>query len=97
VRLRFLTPARQEFLAAVRYYERARSGLGSEFIDEIEDVLAELTTSPWSGSPFGEGARRRLLRRLPFEVVYSVGEDEILVLAVAHQSRRPFYWHDRLD
>ncbi len=63
---------------------------GFEFIDEIEDVLAELATSPWSGSPFGEGARRRLLRRFPFEVVYSIGEEEILVLAVAHQSRRFF-------
>jgi len=97
VRLRFLTPARQEFLAAVRYYERARSGLGSEFIDELEQALAEIAESPWSGSPFGESFRRRVLSRFPFEVVYRVGEDEILVLAVAHQSRRPFYWRNRLD
>lgn len=97
MRLRFLTPARQEFLAAVRYYERARSGLGSEFIDALEQALTEIGESPWSGSPFGQNLRRRVLRRFPFEVVYSVGEDEILVLAVAHQSRRPFYWRDRLD
>jgi hypothetical protein len=27
--------------------------------------------------------------------MYSVQPDEIRILAVAHQKRRPFYWHGR--
>jgi plasmid stabilization system protein ParE len=32
----------------------------------------------------------------PYDLVYSVRADEIVVLAVAHHSRQPEYWADRL-
>jgi hypothetical protein len=35
------------------------------------------------------------MRRFPFSIVYSVGGDNLRVLAVAHQSRRPRYWRGR--
>ena len=34
--------------------------------------------------------------RFPYTIVYRVGEKVIIVMAVAHQSRAPGYWHDRV-
>ncbi|HTJ43209.1 MAG TPA: type II toxin-antitoxin system RelE/ParE family toxin [Kofleriaceae bacterium] len=31
----------------------------------------------------------------PFTVVYRVIDDEVIVIALAHQSRRPWYWRGR--
>jgi hypothetical protein len=31
-----------------------------------------------------------------YQVVYAVYDDRILVLAVAHNRRRPLYWRDRV-
>ena len=36
------------------------------------------------------------MARFPCAIIYSLLDDEILVLAVAHHRRRPFYWRDRL-
>jgi toxin ParE1/3/4 len=34
--------------------------------------------------------------RFPYSVIYSLLEDDVLVVAVAHHRRRPFYWRDRV-
>jgi hypothetical protein len=39
--------------------------------------------------------RRGLLRRFPYSVVYEVLPDEVIILAVAHTSRRPRFWIKR--
>jgi hypothetical protein len=33
----------------------------------------------------------------PYDVVYQVEQDELQVLAVAHQHRKPGYWRERLS
>ena len=43
----------------------------------------------------GDGVRRRLLHTFPYALLYSLRTDEVRMLAVAHQRRRPFYWEDR--
>jgi len=40
--------------------------------------------------------RKRTVTRFPYSVVYSARDGGIYVSAVAHNSRRPFYWRDRI-
>lgn len=51
---------------------------------------------PYAAPPISRDARRFILPGYPYDLVYSVLEDEIVVLAVAHHSRQPEYWADRL-
>jgi hypothetical protein len=37
-----------------------------------------------------------VLKRFPYDIVVRELSEEILVVAVAHHSRRPGYWRDRL-
>jgi len=39
--------------------------------------------------------RRCRLRRFPYSVVYTQDGPDILVLAIAHQHRKPGYWKRR--
>lgn len=36
-----------------------------------------------------------MLRRFPYHLIYTVEGDELIVTAVAHHKRRPFYWSRR--
>ncbi len=41
--------------------------------------------------------RRCVLPKFPYYVAYEVLASEVIVLAVAHARRRPFYWINRRD
>jgi plasmid stabilization system protein ParE len=43
----------------------------------------------------GAGYRRKLLERYPYGIIYRIEGEEILIIALAHTSRRPAYWRGR--
>lgn len=95
MRVRLLEPARDELLGAVTFYEREAPGLGAEFLQDVDHAFETIASSPEVGTPFEAGTRRLLLRRFPYSVVYLFENDPLLVIAVAHQRRRPGYWKTR--
>ena len=44
-RVRFVQPARLEVLAEVAYYHRLEEGLGTKFLEAVEDATARATRS----------------------------------------------------
>ena len=102
-RVRILEAAAEEIVEAVAWYERQRPGLGVDFsravdaaLDLLEDEVVPLL-APTDRSAARHGAKRLILRRFPYDVVVRESGNEILVVAVAHHSRRPGYWKDRPD
>lgn len=94
--------AEEELSAAVTFYEERREGLGVALLLTVDHAVAALRGGQLSRYPLvpevsrSLGVRRLLLRRFPFAIVFVELADEIRVLAVAHTSRRPGYWRDRL-
>lgn len=43
---RFLSPAQQDLVEAVQYYEKASPGLGLEFLDEVERTVSRIPLKP---------------------------------------------------
>ena len=92
----FLPEADEEFREAARYYERDAPGLGIAFITEIHRAVTSVLANPHAAAAAGSGIRRTVLHRFPYNVLYSIVEDTIVIVAVAHQKRRPSYWRARL-
>ncbi len=93
-RLGFHPAAEAELNEASDFYDLQSPGLGDGFVDDVEHALEQIRAFP-EAAPVSGGYRRRLLSRFPYALVYSVREDEIRVMAVAHLRRRPFYWRGR--
>jgi toxin ParE1/3/4 len=77
------------------FYEARSDGLGFEFLDGVQRVIDLVREHPKLGKSVGGGFRRAVLRRFPFSLIYSEGPTEIVIIAVAHQKRRPGYWRVR--
>jgi plasmid stabilization system protein ParE len=92
----FHPAAREEFFQAIDRYEAEVPGLGSDFIAEVERATGRILDFPDIGSTHLAGTRRVILRRFPFSIVYQVEPSGVFIVAVAHHSRRPGYWRDRL-
>ena len=95
-RARFIAAARLEFLAEVIYYSEVEAGLGARFTAAVEEAAARALAFPQSGSPSRSNTRRVLVNGFPFSLVYRQEHDGIVVFAVAHHARRPYYWQSRI-
>jgi plasmid stabilization system protein ParE len=94
-RARFIPAARLEFLAEVVYHNEAQAGLGERFTAAVEEAAARALAFPHSGSPSRGNTRRVILKGFRFSLVYRIEPEGIVIFAVAHHSRRPFYWRSR--
>ncbi len=81
--------------AASFYAQHGNKELGLTFVAEFERSIHLLAERPELGAAWRGAARRLSLRRFPYFVFYRVIGEDIQVLAVAHQRRRPGYWTKR--
>ncbi|MGE5171340.1 MAG: type II toxin-antitoxin system RelE/ParE family toxin [Rudaea sp.] len=90
-----LEAQRELIEGALFYSQHADVQLGMSFIAEFERSLALLNEHPELGAVWRVGTRRFPLRRFPYSVIYRMAGDELRVIALAHQRRRPRYWSGR--
>ncbi|MEQ1616044.1 MAG: type II toxin-antitoxin system RelE/ParE family toxin [Hyphomicrobiaceae bacterium] len=95
MRIRLLPEAEREVLDATSYLADQSEGAAERFLEELADAKDRVLQFPNGGSRIGKGARRLLFRRHSYQLIYCVTADEIVVIAVAHLSRRPNYWRKR--
>ncbi len=91
--------ASEEYVAAAAWYEGRRAGLGADFVTAVDAAMARIVPlEQHSTTATRRGVRtaRIKVRRFPYRLVVVELPDVILVVAVAHTSRRPNYWADRL-
>lgn len=91
----FHPEADAELEDASLFYESRMAGLGKSFAIEVERTISLIRQFPDAGSPIGLARRRVLLARFPYSVIYRHDPDAVVILAVAHQRRRPGYWRRR--
>ena len=93
---RFHEAADAELTEAVAYYDGKAAGLGDRFLADVKAATRYIEQYPEIAPIIDEGVRAKVLVRFPYSLMYIVEEHELYILAVAHQSRRPGYWMDRL-
>ena len=98
-RVRILEEAAEEAIEAAAWYELHRRGLGAELETAVEtlwtyyedDIIPLISVS----SSRNTRSKRIMLRRFPYDMIVAQENDEIMVIAFAHHSRRPGYWRHR--
>jgi plasmid stabilization system protein ParE len=78
------------------YYDRQSPGQGDRFLKAVEATEAAIREQPQWGQPGEAGTRTWRIRNFPFAMIYKEFPDRITVFAVAHFSRKPRYWTERL-
>ena len=96
MRVRLLAPAEEELLEAAAYYESRVPTLGANFLDIIDAAVMEIGEHPQRWPEVEPGVRRRIVRRFPYTIIYTVGNNEVCILAIMHHKQKPRYWVHRL-
>jgi toxin ParE1/3/4 len=93
---RFHEAADEELSEAVAYYDGKAAGLGDRFLAEVKAATRYIEKYPEIAPIIEEAVRAKVLVKFPYSLMYVVEEQELYILAVAHQSKRPAYWADRI-
>lgn len=82
--------ADRDIVDAASWYEEQKQGLGHEFLDELESMLAYIEAEPLIFQMHYKGIRQAPMQRFPYVLLYQV-EDEltIILLAVFHTGQNP--------
>ncbi len=91
----FLPGAEQDLAEGVSFYDEASPDLGNLLIDEVEQTLAHILQNPQIGRREHGPTRSFPLRRFPYDIIYLVESERVVVVAVAHHRRGPGFWLER--
>ena len=87
--------AERELNDAAQYYDQQQSGLGAAFITDVQHCSGAILQHPEVGPVILGTVRRRLCRRFPYALLYTIRPDAVRILAVMNLKRRPGYWVGR--
>jgi plasmid stabilization system protein ParE len=93
--LRVLPEAEEELAEAAAWYEAKRTGLGVELIAVVDRAFEEIADAPLALWCDDRPYRGKIVTRFPYKIFFRVEGETVLVMAVAHASRRPGYWAER--
>lgn len=77
------------------YYDAESLGLGTAFLDQLDDGYQRILENPHAAAEIDPDIRKLVLAKFPYNLIYEIDGDVVLILAVAHQRRRPHYWRER--
>jgi plasmid stabilization system protein ParE len=94
MRIVFRPQAEGEALEARHWYESRSSGLGEQFTEALEALIARIGETPFAFPRVHDETRRAVFRQFPYAVYFRVAGDTAVVLAI-HGRQHPSNWRSR--
>ena len=95
MRVKLHPHARAELRAARNWYHERSPLSAFAFAQTVQNAISRIREAPNTFPLADHGTRKFVLQRFPFNIFYLIGASEIVIVAVAHQKRRPGYWSSR--
>lgn len=95
-RLVFTPEASADIRSGHRWYEAQQRGLGKAFKLAVQLATAQVHRSPSRFRVAFDPFRRVLVRRFPFEILYTFDDELVVVHLVFHTSQDTSKWRERL-
>jgi toxin ParE1/3/4 len=92
----FHPEAANELYSTIDFYNHKESRLGLEFLEEIERIVKLIDNNPNRWPIVKYSSRQYIVKRFPYIVFYVFDPNQIYIVAIAHQKRKPFYWKNRI-
>jgi len=97
MKIEYLKLAKLEFHDAISYYETEQKDLGKKFESNIKSSINRIKRFPTAYVKIQDEVRKCVLHKFPFNIMYSIEENHIVIIAIAHHHRKPDYWIERIE
>ena len=87
--LRFLPEVEDDVINGYLWYEEKSRGLGEDFLRMFYASANEILCNPLLHPKVSQDFRRRLLRRFPYAIYFTIENGQIIVFGLFHCARNP--------
>ncbi len=87
--------AESDFTASLTWYANRDTDLARQFDSEFDAAIKRIAESPDTFPAIDERHRYMQMRRFPFVIIFREDLVKVTIIAVAHTSRSPGFWHGR--
>lgn len=78
------------------WYEDKRKGLGHDYLLQVEAAMRYIERNPEIHPKEYRGARKHVIKRFPYKVIYIIEESKVVVIGVLHGKRNPRVMRERM-
>jgi len=95
MRIRIHEAAARELDEAIKWYELQSQGLGERFktsvAAQIRKIRKNLNWFPIESTEI----YKAYIPKFPYKILFTIEKDSIVIWAIAHMHRKPWFWHLR--
>jgi toxin ParE1/3/4 len=95
--VRFHAEARAEMTEAAAYYEAQQANLGRRFLTSLQDAINRIQINPMLFPVVDREVRRCKTKTFPFDILFQMHSNELVIVAIMHLHRNPGYWKNRRE
>ena len=89
--------AELDIAETLEYYLDEETPVSADrFVQAVEGAYPEILAAPFRYPADRDGIRQKPIIGFPCSVLYSILDDEIVVLSIRHHKRKPGFWRRRL-
>ncbi len=90
--------ANKEFSEAAEWYEFQSKELGKQFIKSVIEQIKKIRRNPDWYLIEEDDIHKVYVPRFPYKILYTIENNhQIVIWAIAHMHRKPWYWQNRID
>lgn len=90
--------AAKEFNEAIEWYEIQSKGLGKRFKKIVIDHIRKIKMNPNWFLIETENIHKAYVPKFPFKILFThENKNTIVIWAIAHMHRKPWYWQKRMS
>lgn len=87
--------AEVDYTESLCWYSERDLDVAKDFDEEFDRAISQIAADPERFPTCDTRHRFFLMRRFPFQIIYRIRDDKVMIIAVAHTSREPDYWSQR--
>ena len=85
--------AKQEYFDAIRFYGKA----AERFSDALAACIQKIQEPPTRFRQIAPNIRTCRVGKFPYQLLFTLKEDRVYIIAVKHDRRDPDYWRHRIS
>ena len=86
-----------EFDDAINWYEMQSRGLGNRFKKQVLEQIKKIIANPTWFLIEEKPLYKAFIPKYPFKILYTVEKNKIIIWAIAHLNRKPWYGQSRME